>query len=231
MTTPRDADGWAPLIERLGDETGVNMGGRRLNGPQQGFGALWQKTYRVVLPGVKPETVITEWKANYGRFWPRSARFNAPLAGIKPGEVGGIKSMQMLSTGVLVLYADETSFAFMTPEGHPFAGWITFSAHEEPDTVAQIQLMVRPSDPVWDVAFMLGVGRGEDRMWKHTLRELARHFGIEASPEMRLVKLDRHRLWRNAANVRKNAMFGSVGHMLSAPFRPRRAPSPGDPDS
>ncbi|MGA7273173.1 MAG: hypothetical protein WB239_19050 [Acidimicrobiia bacterium] len=224
MTTPRDAEGWAPLIERLGEDSGVNMGGRRLNGPQQGFGPLWQKTYRVELPGVEPETVIAEWKANYGEFWPRSARFNAPLAGIKPGEVGSIKSMQMLSTGILVLYADETSFAFMTPEGHPFAGWITFSAYAEPETVAQVQLMLRPNDPLWDAAFMLGVARTEDRMWQHTLRQLARHFGIEAIPQTQRVKLDGHRLWRNAGNVRKNAMFGSLGHMVSAPFRSRRKP-------
>jgi hypothetical protein len=223
MTTPRDADGWAPLIEKLGKDSGVNMGGRRLTGPQQGFGPLWQKTYRVDVPGVRPETVIAEWKANYGQFWPSMARFNAPLAGIKPGEVGNIKSMQMLSTGVLVLYADETSFAFMTPEGHPFAGWITFSAHEEPETVAQVQLMIRPSDPLWDLVFMFGFARGEDRMWQYTLRQLARHFGIEGAPQTHLVKLDRHRLWRNAGNVRKNAVFGSLGHMVSAPFRPRRS--------
>lgn len=201
------------------------MGGRRLNGPQQGFGPLWQKTYRVTIPDVAPDKVIAAWKANYGQFWPPMARFNAPLAGIKPGEVGNIKSMQMLSTGVLVLYADETSFAFMTPEGHPFAGWITFSAHEEPDTVAQIQLMIRPSDPVWDVAFMLGAARSEDRMWQHTLRKLALHFGVEATPETQLVKLDGRRLWRNARNVRKNALFGSLGHFVTGPFRAGRSPS------
>ena len=36
-----------------------------------------------------------------------------------------------LSTGVMVLYADEESFTLMTPEGHMFAGWITFSAIEQ----------------------------------------------------------------------------------------------------
>ena len=35
-----------------------------------------------------------------------------------------------LSTGVMVLYADEESFTLMTPQGHMFAGWITFSATE-----------------------------------------------------------------------------------------------------
>ena len=32
------------------------------------------------------------------------------------------------STGVLVLYANDESFTFMTPEGHNLSAWITFSA-------------------------------------------------------------------------------------------------------
>ena len=40
---------------------------------------------------------------------------------------GGMK----VKTGVMVLYADEESFTLMTPEGHMFAGWITFSAYQE----------------------------------------------------------------------------------------------------
>ena len=38
-----------------------------------------------------------------------------------------------LSTGVMVLYADDESFTLMTPQGHMFAGWITFSATERDD--------------------------------------------------------------------------------------------------
>ncbi|MGH9304250.1 MAG: hypothetical protein ACRDZ5_07550 [Acidimicrobiales bacterium] len=29
-----------------------------------------------------------------------------------------------------MLYADERSFTFMTPQGHMFGGWITFSPEE-----------------------------------------------------------------------------------------------------
>ena len=49
---PRDRDNWAPNIERLKADGGVNVGGRRLTGPQQGFGPMWQKTYTVRIPGV-----------------------------------------------------------------------------------------------------------------------------------------------------------------------------------
>ena len=53
---------------------------------------------------------------------------------------GGLK----LSTGVLVLFADEESFTLMTPEGHMFAGWITFSSFvEDGETCAQAQVLMR----------------------------------------------------------------------------------------
>jgi hypothetical protein len=221
MEPSSDRDNWAPNIDRLKADGGVNVGGRKLTGPQQGFGPLWQKTYSVTIPGVAPEKVISEWKANYGSFWPKISRFNAPLAGIKPGEVGNIKSMQLLSTGVMVLYTDETSFCFMTPEGHPFAGWITFSSFQDEgaEAIAQVKVLIRPSDPLWDIAFLVGVAKGEDWMWQHTLRALAGHFGGGGDVSTEVVKVDRKRLWNNAGNIRKNAMVGSIGHLLQAPFR------------
>lgn len=218
-TSPRDREHWAPHVERLREDGGVNVGGRKLTGPQQGFGPLWQKTYRVAIPAVTPEKLIAEWKANYGSFWPAVARFNAPIAGIEPGEIGNIKSMQVMSTGVMVLYSDDTSFSFMTPEGHPFAGWITFSAFEEGETIAQVQLLIRASDPLWDLSFLVGVGKGEDWMWQHTLRALARHFDVEGQVASDLVKVDRRRLWANASNIKKNAAIGSIVEVVRAPFR------------
>lgn len=210
--------GWAQNADKLAG-AGLNLSGRRLAGPQQGFGPMWQKTYRVRIPGVAPERVIAEWKANFGEFWPSMSRFNAPMAGIAPGEVGGITSMQLLSTGVLVLYADDTSFTFMNPEGHPFAGWVTFSSYDEDGTIGQVQLIIRPSDPLWDIAFVFGVGRFEDWMWQHTLRALARHFGVEAECEIVAAKVDRRRLWKNWRNVRQNAAIGSFFHLVGKPFR------------
>lgn len=212
-----DTSGWAKSADKLA-EGGLNVSGRRLSGPQQGFGPMWQKTYRVRIPDVAPERVIAEWKANFGKFWPAMSKFNAPMAGIAPGEVGGIKSMQMMSTGVLVLYADEGSFCFMTPEGHPFAGWVTFSSYDDDGTVAQVQLIIRPSDPLWDIAFVLGAGRGEDWMWQHTVRALAQHFDVDAACETTVVKVDRRRLWRNWRNIRNNAALGSAWHLLRRPL-------------
>lgn len=205
MTDPQD--GWAkPVTEITGADR--HLDGRRLTGPQQGFGPLWQKTYTVGIPDHAPEAVVAEWKANYASFWPSHSKFNAPIAGIQPGEVGTIKSMQALSTGIMVMFADETSFAFMTPEGHPFAGFITFSASgDDQSSTAQIELLIRPSDPIWDIGFTFGMGKGEDVMWRGVLRNLARHLGSDAKPTQHNVKVDRKRIWANAGNWKNNALL------------------------
>jgi hypothetical protein len=132
--------------------------GRRLSGPLQGFGKLWQKTYRVRLDGmeVTPEQVVSVWQKDYGSFWPATSRFCAPFSGVAPGEVALISDRRgglQLSTGVLVLYADEVSFTFLCPQGHPFAGMITFSAHHDGDgTVAQVQAIIRAQDPLIELS-------------------------------------------------------------------------------
>lgn len=74
---------------------------------------------------------------------------------------------------------------------------------------------------LWDIAFLLGAGRTEDRMWQHTLRSLADHFGVTAEPETTVVKVDRKRLWRNARHIIKNAAIGSLLHLPSAVSRRR----------
>jgi phytoene dehydrogenase-like protein len=68
-----------------------------------------------------------------------------------------------LSTGVFVLYSDDESFTLMTPQGHVFAGWITFSAHEEIGcTVAQAQVLMRANDPIYELGLRFGGHKQED---------------------------------------------------------------------
>ena len=217
MTEPRDKDNWAKPVERLDvgsvpeGAKGQTVQGRKLTGPLQGFGQMWQKTYRVAVDGQTPEQVIAVWKAEYGDFWPKTNKFYAPISGIAPGEVGlitGRTGPVKLSTGVMVLYADERSFTYMTPEGHPFAGWITFSAHEDADaTTAQVQALIRSNDPMYEMGFVLFGNRQEDKMWEHTLRALARRLGSEHEPTTERVKVDRKREWKNFKNIRRNALL------------------------
>ena len=165
---PRGAASWAQPVSKLtvpelpSEATNLNVEGRKVVGPLQGFGQMWQKTYLVPLSGtaVTPKEVIKAWKENFGDFWPKGNRFYAPTTGIAPGEVAVLNLStggMPLSTGVMVIFSDEESFTFMTPEGHMFSGWITFSAYEKDEaTVAQAQLLIRANDPLYEVGFRLG---------------------------------------------------------------------------
>lgn len=199
--------------------TGINVSGRRLAGPIQGFGKMWQKTYQVRMPreaGSATEVIAT-WKQRFPEFWPEGNMFYAPLTGIEPGEVGLIDmrlpGKMKLSTGVMVLYADEESFTLMTPQGHMFAGWITFSAIErEGETVAQAQVLMRASDPIFEVGLVLGGHRQEDTFWNKTLERLAGHFWQDdAEVDTQVVCVDKKRQWSNWTNVWHSSAIYTMG--------------------
>jgi hypothetical protein len=203
----------------------LNVAGRRATGPLQGFGQMWQKTYRIRLTGaqVTPQEVIREWKAHFPEFWPKGNDFYACMTSIEPGEVavlnlampGGMK----LSTGVRVIYADDESFSFITPQGHQFASIITFSAYDEDGTtVVQIQPLLRASDPIYEMGVRVGfVFRTEDRFWYATLRNLAAYFGVkdakDAPIEQKNVMIDRRVQWSEARNVWHNAAIRTAVYM------------------
>ena len=92
---PRDAAYWATWVEKLEvsdvpeGAANVNVQGRREVGALQGFGQLWQKTYRVRLTGadVTPEEVVRVWKEHFPEFQPPNSRFYPSMAGVAPGEV------------------------------------------------------------------------------------------------------------------------------------------------
>ena len=222
---PRDAGNWAQPVERL-SVTGLpagagslNVNGRQLTGLSRGFGQMWQKAYSVRLSGVEvtPEEVIRIWKAEFPNFWPKGNRFYAPLTSITPGEVavlhlapGGMSAPggnPLISTGILVIYADDVSFSFMTPQGHPMAGMITFSAHAaDGATVAQTQALMRASDPLYETMFRLGImHKGEDDFWHGTLRALSARFGVNGLTEQRNAVVDPRVQWSEARNIWHNA--------------------------
>jgi hypothetical protein len=229
---PKDKGAWAHPVERLAT-TAVGapddaVTGRRVAGPVQGFGQMWQKTFRVRLDGVEsPRDVMATWKEHFPTFWPRSARFYAPLAGIAPGEVALLEIAPVhveqvrYSTGVMVIYADDESFTFMTPEGHILSAWITFSTFEDGGvTVAQVQALERPSDPIDELGYVLGGNRMNTRFWEQTLSALARHVGTsEPVIETTVVCVDRQRQWRYVRNLRRSATIHSMMRTATAPGR------------
>ena len=234
---PRDAASWAKKVDRLQVDPregvrGTNVAGRRLTGPVQGFGKMWQKTYRMDAGQVPPEQAIATWREHFPEFWPKGNRFAGALTGINPGDValldlaigGGVK----LSTGVFVLYADAESFTLMTPQGHMFAGWITFSAERSGDTtIVQAQVLMRANDPLYEVSMIVAGHRKEDKFWSATLTALGQRLGIaEPKVETTSTCVDSKRQWRHARNVWHNSMVRSVLQTLT--FRQGSASSGGD---
>jgi hypothetical protein len=218
---------WATPVGKLkmgarpGEAVNLNVDGRRLTGPLKGFGQMWQKTYSVRLgqSAYTPAAIINEWKKNFGSFWPQGNHFYGSVAGIAPGDVallnlagpGGMTGpggAPMISTGIMVIYADDVSFSFMTPEGHIFAGMITFSAaDDEGETMAQVQVLVRANDPIYEVGCRLGViPKTEDAHWHATLTNLAKHLGV-ADPKVaqKNVLVDPRLQWGEAKNIWHNA--------------------------
>ena len=228
---PRDAAHWAQPVSKLkvsdmpAEATNLNVEGRQVVGPLQGFGQMWQKTYWVRLSAaeVTPKEVIKSWKENFASFWPEGNRFYAPITGIAPGEVAVLNISpggMPLSTGVMVIYADDESFTFMTPEGHIFSGWITFSAYESQGaTVAQAQVLIRPNDPLYEISFRLGGSKAEDRFWQHTLNSLATHFGVEGQVQVTTTCVDPKLQWSQAKNIWHNAAIRSALYLTIAPLR------------
>ena len=234
VPTNRDAANWARPVDRL-SAAGVAgakddaVTGKRVSGPLQGFGQLWQKTFTVRLDGadISPTDLIALWKERFPTFWPKGQRFYAPLSGIAPGEVALLEIEPLpgapvrFSTGVLVLYADDESFTFMSPEGHILSAWITFSARRDGDvTIAQAQALERPSDPFDELAYMLGGNRLNNRFWEVTLRNLAAAVGVAAPVvETQVVCIDKRRQWRYVRNLRNSASIRTVRRTLGAPIR------------
>lgn len=230
----RDAHSWAQPVTRLQSPAvpqsavNLNVDGRQLTGPLLGFGQMWQKTYRITLQGAPatPQEVIKTWKANFAQFWPAGNRFYGAEGEIEPGQVavlnlagpGGMTApggQPMISTGVLVIYADEDSFSFMTPQGHMFAGMITFSAEPgDAGPVVQVQCLIRASDPIWELGCRVGiVHSNEDAFWRGTLQNLAAHFGATGEVSQQNQLVDARIQWRQWRNVWHNAAVRTVLHM------------------
>jgi hypothetical protein len=230
---PRDAQNWAKPVDRLQVPQGqagaepINVSGRQVVGALQGFGQMWQKTYTIRLNGatVTPIEVIRTWKLRFSDYWPQGNHFYGPITGIAPGEVGvlqvGMGPMR-LSTGVMVIYADDESFTFMTPEGHMFAGWITFSA-EKVDGVTQVQInvLIRANDPIFELGFRMGIGhRSENAFWKQTLVNLAASYGVkDGAFNQQVICVDPRVQWSKIGNIRYNSAVHTVLHQITVPFR------------
>ncbi len=229
---PRDAAFWAKSVEKMEvsevpeGAANLNVHGKRAVGALQGFGKMWQKTYRVPLTGLKstPAEVVQVWKEKFPEFNPPQSRFYPSFAGVAPGEVllinASIGGMPVY-TGVRVIYADDESFTVMTPEGHPESGWNTFSAYTDEDgtTVAQVQSLARANDPVYEIGFRIVGSTEQERIWTHVLKSLAAHFGVNEPVSLEKSCVDPKVQWSQVMNIWHNAGARSMLYTMAAPTR------------
>jgi anti-anti-sigma regulatory factor len=219
--------GWANPVERLSiidipaEAMNINVHGRKTSSPVRGFGRLWDKKYRLRIPGTKIEPVeaISVWKAEFPHFWPEGNRiFYSGSASLAPGTVallnlklpGGL----VMATGFMVMYADETSFSFLAAQGHVISGWITFRIFRENTAViVQVHPLFRTSDPSFELGFRLGAAKEEDRFWHGTLRNFAGRLGVQGETEQEEILADPRVQWREFRNLWQNAAIRSVFYM------------------
>jgi hypothetical protein len=233
---------WAQPVDRIHvthapeGVTTINLDGRQAMGALQGFGQLWKKTYKVRLAGLQetPEQVMQVWKEKFPEFQPPGNRFIPPKEGVQPGQVMIIDSplpiipprydkpgVVPMTSGVVVIYADETSFGVMTPEGFPVSGWNNFSVYEEDNgLVAQVQSYERASDPIYEFGFrFMGGAARQEFIWVHVLTRLAEHYGIQGQVSMTRDCLDPNIQWSYAGKVVQNAGVRTTLYKLAAPIR------------
>jgi hypothetical protein len=237
--TSHPENAWAPPTPRMkvsdtpGGAMNLNVEGRQPVSPLQGFGQMWQKTFKVRLSGIglTPIQVMEVWKANFSKFQPPENRFYPTMTGIQPGSVllidakvpplPGMPSMLPVATGVMVLYADQEMFTVMCPEGHPLAGWNTFSAFEEDGTVvAQVSEQSRANDPLYEFMFRyMGASGQQDNIWIHVLTSLAEHLGVKGQVIMTRTLIDPSVQWSEAKNIWKNAAIRTIFYVAATPVR------------
>jgi anti-anti-sigma factor len=228
---PNDQDaplpGWAKPIDRLfltGIPAGVmniNVNGRRTSSPANGFGRLWDKKYRLRLndANLDPRQLVSLWRSEFPDFWPQGNYvFPSGNASLTPGTAallnltlpGGL----ILATGLMVIYSDDTSFSFMTAEGHILSGWITFSCfREDKSTFIQVHPLFRSGDPLMEMSLRLGAAAQEDRFWHETLGNIARRLGTYGEVVQQDMLVDPNIQWKRFTNIRYSAAIRSSLYM------------------
>jgi anti-anti-sigma factor len=219
--------GWARSVERLlirdipKEAMNINVHGRQTTSPVQGFGQLWDKKYRLRLSNTKlePQQIISIWQSEFPNFWPPGNRlFCSGEAAITPGTVailnlrlpGGL----VLATGLMVIYTDDTSFSFITVQGHVISGWITFrSFRENSSTIIQVHPLFRTGDLLMEFGFRCGAAKQEDQFWHTTLGNLASRLGVEGELEQQDILVDPHIQWSEFKNLWYSAAIRSSLYM------------------
>jgi anti-anti-sigma factor len=232
--TTSDTANWARPLSKItvaevpNGATNLNVENRRAVGPVEGFGQMWEKIYEQRLLGLKitPAEAVQVMKENFPQLQPSQNRFYPTAAGIQPDEVVFIDSSTpggTVHTGVLILCSDDESFTFITPQGHPESGWVSFHAFEQNQgTVVQIVGLARANDPVYEIAFRLVGAKFQERIWRHVLSSLATHLGVEPQVNVMKTCVDKKMQWSQMTNLWYNAQIRSLLYTVLSPLRRSR---------
>ena len=162
--------------------------GKRVSGPAPGVRpALAEDVHASgsTASDMTPQAVIATWKDDFPTFWPKGSGSTLPCPGSRRAKspfsisrrcpVSPVK----LSTGVLVLYADDESFTFMTPEGHTLSAWITFSARRDGDVTSPRprHWSDRPTRSTISPTCSAATSQN-NKFWQATLHNLATTVGV-----------------------------------------------------
>jgi pyruvate/2-oxoglutarate dehydrogenase complex dihydrolipoamide dehydrogenase (E3) component/anti-anti-sigma regulatory factor len=202
----------------------LNLDGRQAIGPIDGFGPMWEKTYRIRLADVTvtPETVLKKLSESFTVYQPPENRFYPSGPGIRPGEpviINARTPAGLMATGVLVIYQDKSSFAFITPQGHPEAGWVSFRTYlDDGVTVLEITSLARASDPLYEIAFRIAGSQIQADIWRHFLESVAQSFHSQAQVRVTQKCIDERICWSGIRNTWHNAQLRTILHLALHPL-------------
>lgn len=219
------------------EEFAANLDDKVLTQPDEGFGRLWERTYRVRLEGSKATAaeVMANWKRNFPIFQPEENRFMPTEGGLSEGGIApgaiiyigadlvpGATAISEVKSGVQVVHADALSFTVQTPEGFPVSGWNHFSTFDEAGAVvAQVHGRERANDPLYEFGYrFLGGAKQQEKIWTHVLESLAEFHGVsQPNVQKQMALVDARVRWRNAGNLWQNAAVRTLLLKLTSPFR------------
>jgi hypothetical protein len=80
---------------------------------------------------------------------------------------------------------------------------------------AQVQVLLRASDPLYELGSRLGANNSENIFWQHTLLALAAHFGVHESVETYIICLDAKVQWSQFWNIWQNAAIRTLLYRMA----------------
>ena len=218
----RDNKGWSTLKSKLivsdnrPNAININVNNRTVLGPLQGFGSVLEKEYKLQIPNsqLSAQELMSKFRSSFITLQPPQNVFYPSSKGIEAGETVLIDSSTpggVVSTGVHILFSDDVSFSFITPQGHPEAGWITFSASEKDEKIEiKIRGLASASDPFFELAFRLAGSKFQERIWKTVLANMAKSINVDDNIILTKKIIDKKLHWKAVRNLWFNAQLRSL---------------------